>query len=524
MDITIIEKSELFSHPGCALPYYISGRARSPRSMVVSADNTFRDTSYFEAIKNIRVLSRTVAQAIDCDRREVRVLDLHGNETRNIPYDVLVLATGALAHRPDIEGIDERGVYSFYDIGDAEQIRSRLTTDEAKDVCIIGGGLIGVETAESLMNAGARVTILERQQTILSSLFDEPIAARIGREMGRRGIKIITGVDVNKIERQNGILVVSTDHGQISSDLVILSAGVKPNASLAREAGLDIGPAGGVHVDDHLRTSDPQIYAVGDCAETINTISGRQEYWPLGSISTKMGRIAADNIAGRPSSFNGFIGTAMARVFDIYMARTGLTSRAAVESGFDPVTACVSGWDKGPYAGDARTMMLQIVSDRDTRRVIGAQGVGRNVFPRIVAITGAITAKMTLDDVFKLDMGFSPVFNSSIDIVQTACLVVANKLDGLLKTISAEEVLRRTGELTLVDVSPPSEHALGAIEGSINLPLENLRAEDLPFTPEDHLVLYSRTSSGAYEAYRYLISKGFERISVLEGGYLWWKS
>jgi rhodanese-related sulfurtransferase len=300
---------------------------------------------------------------------------------------------------------------------------------------------------------------------------------------------------------------------------------VKPNIVLAKEAGLEIGDAGGIRITPSLQTSDEHIYAVGDCAESVNLISRKHEYWPLGSTSSKMGRIAADNICGRSSEFHGSIGTAMFKIFDLNVARTGLTNRSAKENGFDAETTIVTGLDKAHYCEDAEYVTLKVIADRETKRILGAQGYGKgNIVPKIQMLACAITQFMILDDVFQLDLGHAPPFNTPFDIVQIGCLVLNNKVEKLFETITLEEFEREKANVQgIIDVSPLSEHTLHSIPGSINIPLENIRLEEIPFEKDANVILYSKTSSGAYEAYRYLTSREYSHLRVLEGGYVYWE-
>jgi len=522
-DITIIERSEFLSYSGCGLPSYISGRVRSPKALMSTSDNTIRDINFFESIKNITIHNRTEARGIDRKNKVVKVKDLATGKERNVPYDVLVIATGAASSVPDIPGIRLAGIYSLHRMEDAEAIKNECSTRNARDIYIIGGGLIGIETAESLIAAGARVTILEREPTILSNLFDPDFAAKIQNALNRKGIKVITRVSIKQIIRRGNQLVFSTDRGKYFADLVILSTGVRPNSGLARKAGLAVSAIGAIKVNANLRTSDKSIYAIGDCAETMNFITGQHEYWPLGSISTKMGRIAADNICGRPMEFPGFIGTTMFQNFDISIARTGLTASSARRHGFFPQSAVITGLDRAHYSKNAEYITLKIIADAKTRVILGAQALGRGDVVRQVQIfAAAITRKLTLADVFSLDLGYAPVFNNPIDLAQTACCVLSSKMEGFIKTMTIEQFTAKTGKMHSIDVSPVSERMFTTIPGSINVPLENLRREGIPFGKKSKCVLYSKTSSRAYEAYRYLVTKGYSNISFLEGGYVFW--
>jgi rhodanese-related sulfurtransferase len=294
--------------------------------------------------------------------------------------------------------------------------------------------------------------------------------------------------------------------------------------ALAKNAGLDIGEQGGIKVTPSLQTSDPAIYAVGDCVEGFNCITQKSEYWPLGGISTKMGRIAGDNIVGRQNEFCGSVNTAMFKIFDINVARTGLTLQKAQEYGFDPEAVTIASLDKAHYYEHAEYVVLKVIADKKTRVVLGAQGYGRgDVIAKIQLLACAVTQSLTLNDVFNLDLGYAPPFNTPVDLVQTACLVLSNKLDQLFKTITLEEFEQQKDHIAgIVDVSPLSEHTFHAIPGSINIPLENIRLEGIPFEKDENVILYSRTSSGAYQAYRYLITRGYAHLRVLEGGYVYW--
>jgi NADPH-dependent 2,4-dienoyl-CoA reductase/sulfur reductase-like enzyme/rhodanese-related sulfurtransferase/two-component sensor histidine kinase len=523
LDITIIERSEFLSYSGCGLPSYISGRVHTPKALMSTADNTIRDINFFEAIKNIHILNRTEAVRIDRQKKTVAVRDLATGETRRLPYDNLVLATGAASVLPPIPGIRLKGIYSLHSIEDAETIKNVCAARSARDVIIIGGGLIGIETAESLMSTGARVTVLEKRPHVLSGLFDADVSARIEHALNRKGVKVITEVIIKNIAQKEGRLAFSTGSGNFFADLAILSAGVRPNSDLARKAGLRLSPNGAVRVNKYLRTSDRSIYAAGDCAESVNYLTGNYAYWPLGSISTKMGRIAADNICGRRSTFRGFIGTTMFRAFDLTFARTGLTMAQCRENVFKAESMVITGLDKAHYSHNAEHVTLKLIAGKTDHALLGAQVYGRgDVVRHVQLVATAITKGMTLTDMFDCDLGYAPLFNTPIDIVQTACCMLAAKIEGFIRTITPETLAAGTRVPHLVDVSPFSEHMEGTLPGSINVPLEDLRREGIPYDKAEKCVLYSRTSSRAYQAYRYLIAKGYTNLYVLEGGYLFW--
>ncbi|RPJ03789.1 MAG: hypothetical protein EHM28_14640, partial [Spirochaetaceae bacterium] len=284
-EITIVEQSEFLSYAGCGIPSYLSGKVASPKALMSTADNTLRDVHFFEFIKNIKIMNRTRAVQIDREKKEILVADLVSRSQSRIPYDVLVIATGARSVVPAIPGIKNENVHSLYSIEDAERIKRLFSERRAADVYVIGGGLVGIETAESLMSAGARVTVLEKDTSILK-IFDPDISHKIMEVLSRKGVKTITGITVLEIKKLDGKEMVVTDRGDFTADLIILSAGVVPNSDLGKAAGLSIGRSGGILVNEHLVTSDPSIYAVGDCAESMNPLSPDCRYLPLGSVST----------------------------------------------------------------------------------------------------------------------------------------------------------------------------------------------------------------------------------------------
>jgi NADPH-dependent 2,4-dienoyl-CoA reductase/sulfur reductase-like enzyme/rhodanese-related sulfurtransferase/two-component sensor histidine kinase len=523
LDITIIEKSEFLSYAGCGLPSYLSGRVSSPKALMSSADNTLRDLHFFEHIKNININNNTEAIDIDRTRKLVKTKNLKTKSVSEIPYDVLILATGAKAVIPRIPGIKSKGVYSLYRFEDAEELKRVFAAQHASDVYIIGGGLIGVETAESLISIGARITILERESCILN-LFDPDISEKLQHELDRKGIKTITNILIKKISHDDDKHTIITNKGSFQADIIILSAGVRPNADLGAKAGLEIAENGAVKINEYLQTSDRSIYAIGDCSSCSNIITKKCTYLPLGSVSTKMGRVAADNICGKKTKFPGSLGTVMFKIFDISVARTGLHSKRAKQYGFQTVSMVVSGLDKTHYYETAKHVFLKIIADKKTNIILGAQGYGKgNIAERIELLACAINRQTTLDEIFMIDLGYYPAFNNPIDIIQTACLVLKNKIEKLCRTISILELKGERDSVKLIDVSPVTEHISASIPGSINIPLENLRVERIPFKKKDKIVLYSKTSSRAYEAFRYLSTLGFSHMRILEGGYLYWK-
>ncbi len=523
-DITIIEKGEFLSYSGCGLPDFISGKVSSPVELMSPSDATIRNIQFFSSIKNITSLNNTIVEGIDREEKVVKTRNFKTGARSKFPYDVLVLATGAVPRIPDIPGIDDPEIYTLNNIEDARRIKASLSAQNAKDVFVIGGGLIGISLAQALVEMGTRVTILEIEPFILKTLMDGDIAVKIQNELNKKGIKIVTGAEIVKFQRADNHLRILIRDTYLQADLVILCTGVKPNNSLAVRAGLELGEYGGIKVNKYLLTSDENIYAIGDCTEKVNIVTGKTEYWPLGSISIKMGRIAADNIAGRKTEFKGSLGTTMLKIFDINVARTGLTMEAARSAGYRAESVVVCGLDRAHYYPNAEYIFLKVIADRETRRLLGAQGYGRGeVISRIDTLATEITHSSTLEDIFKTDLGYAPAFKTPIDIAQAACLVLNNKIEGLFQTITPQEIEQEGEETHVVSVCSHKEHSTYSIPGSINIPLENIRREGVPFDKNEKLILYSKTSAGAYEASMYLSRRGYTDVYVLEGGYLFWE-
>lgn len=525
LHVSVVERESFLSYSGCGLPYYVSGAVEDPRELMTSSLGTVRDPVFFQNVKSVEVLNRTEALEIDRGRRRVLVRHTNGDGERWLDYDRLVLATGSVPALPPIPGRDLEGTFTLHGMRDAEGIRSHLNAGKARDVVIVGGGLIGLEMTEALVVRGCRVTIVEREPQILG-LLDPEMAALLERALEVHGVRVLTGSHVRELQGTDRVAEVVTDKGAIPADMVLLALGVRPNVDLARRARLEIGETGAIRVDDHLRTSDPNIYASGDCAETFDRVSGRPCYFPMGSTANKQGRVAAVNLCGGDETFPGVVRTCSFKVFDHGVARTGLSEREAREAGFDVVTALLPSLDREHFLPDAKYLMTKLVVDAQTRRILGAQclGPGR-AEKRIDVVATALSSRMGVDDLANIDLSYSPPFALAMDNLLTAANVARNKLDGRVESISPAELherLQRHEEIVLLDVSSPREYDEMRIPGSLSIPLATLRGRlrDLPRGRE--IVAFCRISLRGYEAYLILRTAGFRRVRVLDGGVEMW--
>jgi NADPH-dependent 2,4-dienoyl-CoA reductase/sulfur reductase-like enzyme/rhodanese-related sulfurtransferase len=529
-DITIIEKGELLSYAGCGLPYYISGDVKEQRQLMETPAGAVRDAAFFLNVKNLKVRSGTEVLEIDRTRKRIHVKTLAGGEKPWLEYDKLALATGSSPVIPPIPGVHKENVFALHGVHDAEGIKRTLAEHQAKDVVIIGGGLIGVETTEALASHGCRVTVVEMLPQILSML-DWEIARLVELHMESKAVKVMTNTKALALESRHGVenrvTYVRTDKGDIPADMVILAIGVRPNVSLAKLAGLAIGEkTGAIKVDIHMRTSDPDIYAAGDCVESLDRLTGLPCYVPLGSTANKQGRVAAVNISGGDDIFPGVLGSSICKVFDFCVARTGHTETTARANGHEVITAMAPGPDKAHYMPQAKLLMMKIVADGKTGRLLGVQAIGPgDGAKRIDVAATAISAGMTLDEVANLDLSYAPPYAPAMDNLITAANVARNKRDGSMVGISAEAVHRKiqNGEdFIFLDVRSSQEYAEVRLPGALLIPLGVLRTrlDEIPKNKE--IIAFCKISLRGYEAALILKAAGFTDVKVLDGGVAMW--
>jgi len=471
-------------------------------------------------------------EALEVDRagKRVRVKSSKTGEESWLSYDKLVLATGASPVIPRLSGIDKKNVFTLHGVHDAEGIKAILAEGKAQDVVIIGGGLIGVETTEALAAHGCRVTVVEMLPQILNML-DWEIAQLVEQHLESKGVRVMTATKALALESRHGdgecVTHVQTDKGDLPADMVILAIGVRPNVTLARKAGLSIGEkTGALCVDDHMRTSDPDIYAAGDCVECTDRLTGRPCFVPLGSTANKQGRVAAVNICGGNETFPGILGSTVCKVFDFCVARTGLTETGALSAGYEIVTSMAPGPDKAHYMPQSKPLLLKLVADKETGRLLGVQATGPgDGAKRIDVAATAISAGMTLDDIANLDLAYAPPYAPAMDNLITATNVARNKRDGLMVGISAQEVYRKIqdgADFFFLDVRSPQEYAEVRLPKSTLIPLGALRKRLNEIPKDKEIVAFCKISLRGYEAALVLKAAGYDNVKVLDGGVAMW--
>ncbi len=407
LDIVVFERGDFTSYSACGIPYWIGGTVEDRDALVARTPEEHRKAG-------IDVRLRHEVVGIDLDRREVLAHDLDGGGEVREPFDHLVYATGAVPFMPEWARVRDEGVFGVQTLGDGEAIHAWLDrAPEPRTAVVIGGGYIGVEMAEAMVHRGLRVTLLEKSPQPMGKTVDPDMGALVLRAMRGMDIEVVTDAHVERLETANGrVRAVVTPRGVVPADIVVLGLGVRPNTALAREAGLPVGPTGGVRTDLRMRVEGLEgIWAAGDCVETRHLLTGQPVHVPLGTHANKQGRVAGINIGGGYATFPGVIGTAVTKVCDLEVARTGLTSQEARLAGYSFVTATVDSTSRAGYYPGAELMTVKLIAERRTGLLLGAQIVGRaEAAKRIDALAVAAWNKMTVEEMTALDLSYAPPF------------------------------------------------------------------------------------------------------------------
>lgn len=529
-DITIVERGDLLSYAGCGMPFYIEDVVKEYDVLLSTSLGVRRDVTYFENTKRVRALDRTEAIGINRQTKTVTVKDLRTGETRDLPYDKLVLATGASPLVPRMEGIDLEGVHRLYNPHHAKAIREALDAG-AKKVAIVGGGLIGMEVCGAFVERNCEVTVFEMMPHLVPALLDEEMALLLQRYMEDQGVEIVTGSPVSRIidDGTGRVAGVETSDGRkVEAELVIVAIGVRPNTQLATEAGLEIGPTRAIAVNEYLQTSDPDIYAGGDCVENTHLVTGEKVYVPMGSTANKHGRTIADNINGMETEFRGVTATAVFKFIGYNCGSTGITERKARELGYDVVTCLCPRRDFSHYIPGARFFFVKLVAERGTGKVLGCQVLGEgDGVKRIDVVASVLRYGGDVNALADMDLAYAPPYSEVMDAIVHAANVIRNKIDGLAHGVSPVEMrekLESDEEFLFVDCRPNDAFTAQTIRDrrTVNVPLDNMRSmlDQLPRDRE--IILFCNTSITAYVAERMLRNLGYEDVKFLDGSIRAW--
>ncbi len=508
-EIVLLERGKYISFANCGLPYYIGGVIEDEDALLLQTPESFHARSRVE----VRV--RHEVTAVNPAGHTVRVKDLERGREYEEGYDTLILSPGARAVRPPIEGLDAGHVFVLRNMEDCQNIVSFIKTRKPRSAAVIGAGFVGLEVAENLHRLGLELTIIEAAPNVLGAL-DGDMAAEVHNHIRSKGVGLLLGTGAARVTDASVVL----DNGQaIPADLVLVSAGVAPDTGFLHGSGIALGKRGEILVDEHMRTSQEDIYAVGDAVSVTNIVTGQKQIVALASPAAKEARVAADVVSGRQAAYQGAQGTAIAKVFDMTVALTGLGETALRHTDLPFMKAVIVAPSHAGYYPGAQPMTVKVLFDRTSGQLYGAQITGyEGVDKRIDVLATALRARMTVFDLQHLELAYAPPYSSSKDPVNVVGYVAGNILEKRAKVVFAEELESQPENLTLVDVRNPDEYAAGSIEGAINLPLPELRARLDSLDKSKPVCVTCQIGLRGYVSAEILRHAGFD-VRNLMGGY-----
>jgi NADPH-dependent 2,4-dienoyl-CoA reductase/sulfur reductase-like enzyme/rhodanese-related sulfurtransferase len=528
--VTVLDRDRLISYGGCGIPYFVGGDVSDINELRKTMYHMERNEAFFKNVKHFDVFSGQEVLSIDRRNKSVTYRDVDSGEEQSLSYDELVLATGTTPVLPPLPGADVPGVFTVSNLHHAQAIKDKLAQGDISSAVIVGGGAIGLEMAEAFADLwGVETTVVEMMDHVLPASLGPDMAGLVHKTLENNDVRVMAQTKVTEVigDAQNGVQAVRTSAGEIPCQAVIFSVGVRPNSKLAQDAGLTTGPFGGIVVNARLRTSDPHIYAGGDCIEQRHLISGETLVMPLGSLANRQGRVIANNIAGFNDQFPGVVGNFCVKVFDIGVARAGLTVAQAKQAGFDPEYALVVQPDRAHFFPTANIMILKMIADRSTRRVLGIEALGPNgdaVKARVDAVASVLPYRVGLEEISNLEVCYSPPYSSAMDIVNVGANSLQNILDGLNQPIFPQELLANfpQQEGVVLDVRAPDQAKPGLDKYGqrwVNIPLEQIpeRINELP--KDIPIYVYCNTGTRSYEVQRYLNEMGWDQARGVQGAY-----
>ncbi|MHC1765953.1 MAG: FAD-dependent oxidoreductase [Verrucomicrobiia bacterium] len=511
-EILVFERGPHVSFANCGLPYFVGGEIEQPDALLLQTPQSLR--SRF----NLDVRVQTEVISLNPQGREVRVRELTTGREYVERYDALILSTGATPLIPRLPGIEREGHFTVRNIPDVERIMAWIRDCRACRAVVVGGGYIGMEMAEQLVRRGGLcVSLVEATNQVMAPL-DPEMAAWLHLELKANGVEVHLSDPVAQAEEpgpgetSRASVVVLKSGRRLPADTVILGMGVRPNVELARQAGLEIGALGGIRVNEHLQTSDPHVWAVGDAVEVKDAVTGQWLVVPLAGPANRQGRIAADNIYGRPATFQGTWGTAILRLFNLSAGCTGANEKTLKKAGIPYQALHLHPGSHAGYYPGAEPIAMKILFAPDSGRLLGAQAVGRDgVDKRIDVLATALKAGMTVHDLAELELAYAPPYGSAKDPVNLAGMAAQNVLAGDVQLAQWHELLEPAAENPLVlDVRRNEERTQGAIPGSVHIPLDELRARANELPRDREIIVHCQSGQRSYFACRLLSQRGFK--------------
>ncbi len=530
-EITIIQKSPDLSMASCGYPYYVGGFFDDRNMLLCTPAGVVRDPKFFLNAKGIVAKTETEAVKIDRKSKNLTVKNLKTGVEEILPYDKLIITVGSVPKKIPVPGADLDGITTLQSMQDADYLRKIRDDKKISKAVVIGGGLIGIETCEALQLAGIEITVVEMLPQLLTFL-DWEMAKLVENHVRSKRTNIITENGVAEFLGENGKLTgVKLKNGtELSCELAVVAVGVNPNVKLAKDAGLEIGLTGGIFVNEYMQTSDPDIYAAGDCVESLNLISGKKIHAPYGDLANLQGRVAGENAAtGNSAIFPGTIQTGVCKVFDFAAGSTGLSEKSARAAGFNDIETVINASPDKPGFMEGLLLVTKLVVNRTNGKIIGAQVVGPGDVSKQLAIWAmAISAGFTVDKMLNADLPYAPPFSLAIDHSIAAAHIMQNKLKGRMKGISCADVKKKidSGEKPFIlDNRGPDEFEqmrLGIGERLMPLGALRARLNELPEDKNAEIICYCKISLRGYEAARVLEGRGWINVKVMEGGVAAW--
>ncbi len=511
-EIVIYEKDVHISYSGCGLPYYLGGEVAAIEELAP------RDPAFFKKKYNVDVKIRHEVISVDSQTKTLRVRDFDGQVFED-KYDKLVIATGASVKLPPIEGVHLSHVFTLRNVVDAAKIRDYMISNNVKKAVIAGSGFIGFEVLENLMLEGLDVTMVEMADQIATGL-DKDMSTYLQAALQKKNVKMLVSTSIKEVKKD---CVILSNEEELEAQLVIMVTGVKPNVDLAKAMGVEIGETGAIKVNTKMETNVSDVYACGDCIETFNSITGKPTYKPLGSTANKCGRIAGDNLSGGHNEYRGNLGTAIFKVFDVVVAQSGLSEKEA-NAQFDTIVCHNIKPDKPAYM-NGQEMLIKAVANKENGQLLGVQIVGgAGVDKRIDVFATLITYGAKVEDLFHLDLAYTPAFSTTKDPIHYTGMILDNALNTNREIITTAQ-LEQLQDVKIIDARSNSDYTnKGCVEGAINIPHAKLRNAIDTLDKEQVVVTYCNKGVTGNAAQNILLGHGFKKVYNLSGGHRIYKT
>ena len=517
--ITVFERSGYISYANCGLPYYIGGVIEDKEELTLQTPESIG--------KRFRIDMKVHHEVTDinAEKKTVTVHNLDTGKVYEESYDKLILSPGARPVMPNLPGIENEKIFTLRTVEDTLKIRSFVEEKKPKTAVMVGGGFIGLEVAENLCDLGVKVTIVQRPKQLMNTL-DYDMATLVHNKLRSKGISLKLGGDVIGFDEKEDLQVLLKDDEPIPADMVLMAIGVSPETTLAKKIGLELGIKGAIVVNDKMETSVPDIYAVGDAVQVKHTVTGNNAVISLAGPANKQGRIVADNICGLDSHYKGSMGSSVIKLFDMTVASTGLTEKAAKDAGIQYERVVLSPASHAGYYPGAKVMTMKVVYEKSTLKILGAQIVGYDgVDKRLDVIATAISAGMKATELKDLDLAYAPPYSSAKDPVNMAGFMIENIESGIVKQFHFDELdkLPRDGSVTLLDTRTQGEYARGHVDGFINIPVDDLRENIDKLDKSKPVYVMCQSGLRSYISCRILAGEGFDGYNF-SGGYRFYEN